>query len=355
MKLHTAMLFALWAVSPSTAIGPPAAKHKKIIIDTDIFSDVDDVGSLAVANVLHSCGIADIAGIAINTNSKYGALAASAINTNFGNSDIPIAAMRPLTNESFFDDWAFTLSEYASKLAYNFPRSLNDSSLTPTPLSMYRSILSSAKDHSVTIISIGFLTNLVELMESPADDSSPLPGKALISAKVKEFVVMGGEYPSGWEYNFGGEDPESTVHAINNWPRDVPITFLGSKLGASVRSGAGIPAGAPKSSPVRAAYEWYVGRCSTVRESWDPLTTLYGILGLDASPRLGIGKVFEYANKIGYNHVSADGSNTWVNDTSVTNQHWLKLTDGVTNTTMARLLDEFYTYSPSHGKCRFRY
>ena len=48
-----------------------------IIIDTDIMSDVDDVGALAVANVLHNCNLADLRGIVINTHSKYGALAAN--------------------------------------------------------------------------------------------------------------------------------------------------------------------------------------------------------------------------------------------------------------------------------------
>ena len=58
-----------------------AANTKKsaqpIIIDTDLFGDVDDVGALTIANVLHNCGLADLKGIAINTPSKYGAPAAS--------------------------------------------------------------------------------------------------------------------------------------------------------------------------------------------------------------------------------------------------------------------------------------
>lgn len=48
-----------------------------IIIDTDLFSDVDDVGALTIANVLHNCGLADLRGIVINTPSQYGPLAAS--------------------------------------------------------------------------------------------------------------------------------------------------------------------------------------------------------------------------------------------------------------------------------------
>ena len=48
-----------------------------IIIHTDIMSDVDDVGALALANVLSNCRLADLRGIAIKTNSMYSALAAN--------------------------------------------------------------------------------------------------------------------------------------------------------------------------------------------------------------------------------------------------------------------------------------
>jgi hypothetical protein len=56
----------------STELSP-----KPIIIDTDIFSDVDDIGAIAVANTLHNCGIVDLRAVIINTPSEYGALAAS--------------------------------------------------------------------------------------------------------------------------------------------------------------------------------------------------------------------------------------------------------------------------------------
>ena len=72
MKLKNAILLASAAMSLNAyGIATP------VIIDTDIMSDVDDVGALAVANVLHNCGLADLRGIAINTHSLYGALAAN--------------------------------------------------------------------------------------------------------------------------------------------------------------------------------------------------------------------------------------------------------------------------------------
>lgn len=70
---------------------PSDLRSKLIIIDTDIFSDVDDVGALAVANVLHTCGIADVQGVIINTDSQYGSLAAS-VRTKINRTPSPIPA-----------------------------------------------------------------------------------------------------------------------------------------------------------------------------------------------------------------------------------------------------------------------
>ena len=53
------------------------AERKKLIIDTDIFSAVDDVGALAIANVFHNTGDAEIVGVMVNTPSKWGPLAVS--------------------------------------------------------------------------------------------------------------------------------------------------------------------------------------------------------------------------------------------------------------------------------------
>ena len=249
-------------------------------------------------------------------------------------------------------DQSFRLSEYASKVAYHWPGGLKDASSTPTPVDLYRQLLSEAEDDSIHIISIGFLTNLADLLRSEPDDWSPLSGSALVSAKVSELVVMVGYYPSGWEYNFGGEDPQSTAYVVENWPSDVPITYSGGELGGNIFSGQGLKEHSPPDSPILAAYEWYIGRCATVRESWDPLTVLYGILGLNGLEQLGVGSPFAFANRDGYNSItSSNASNAWVNDSSVTNQHYLRLAEGVSNTSVAWLLDQLYTHDPIDKRC----
>lgn len=217
---------------------------------------------------------------------------------------------------------------------------------------MYRKLLGSAEANSINIISIGFLTNLADLLRSEGDDISSMTGRRLISEKVKELVVMGGYYPSGWEFNFGGEDPESTAYVVEHWPKDVPVTYSGGELGGEIFSGQNLAEHSPPDSPILAAYQWYVGRCSTVRESWDPLTTLYGIFGLDGFEKIGVKAPFVFANDYGYNSItSGNGSNAWVNDSSVTNQHYLRLADGVSNASVAWLLDQFYIHAPINERC----
>ena len=75
---HVSLVLQTALCIPTDAFPNSTANNggQPIIIDTDIMSDVDDVGSLAVANVLHNCGLADLKGVVINTHSRYGALAA---------------------------------------------------------------------------------------------------------------------------------------------------------------------------------------------------------------------------------------------------------------------------------------
>lgn len=311
-------------------------------------------------------------------------LQASAINTYYNNPHIPISALQPFTDEIYVDDFFFLRSDYASKLATHFPNYNNSlqqeedditipststtnetdtkTNTLETPLEMYTRLLESTPEpNSITIISLGFLTNLATLLTS--NTSSGSSGYDLISQKVHEIIIMGGTYPGpGWEFNFG-EFPLETKTVLENFPSNVQVTFSGFELGGVVFSGKGLKLKKQccdedmegDNSPIRAAYEWYVGRCSTLRESWDPITTLYGILGLKGGvkPLNGGDDLFEFGNAGGggYNKiVESNGTNLWIDDDGQQhNQRWLKLAEGVSNVTLAEILDGFYTHGP--GGC----
>lgn len=78
---------------------------------------------------------------------------------------------------------------------------------------------------------------------------------------------------------------------------------------------------------------------------------LYAVLGLDGYQQIGVRNLFEFQNEIGYNSVSDDGSNAWVNDTARTNQHWLGLTPGTSNSSIATVLNQFYAKNAVHTSC----
>lgn len=166
------------------------------------------------------------------------------------------------------------------------------------------------------------------LLNSTSDGHSAMDGPEMISRKVSELVVMGGGYPSGYEYNFWGGNSSLAAHVVNNWPG--PIIFSGSELGGNVTSGCRLMKKGPATDPVRAAYIYYTYHVP--RFSWDPLTVLYAIDGL--------GDLFEFANEFGYNHVSTNGSNAWVFDETRKDQHWLRLK--VDNETASMELDKLF-------------
>ncbi|KAK8094798.1 Inosine/uridine-preferring nucleoside hydrolase [Apiospora hydei] len=336
MRSTQVLRSALHILAVPIAACAPAARN--LIIDTDIFSDVDDAGALLLAATSPNV---NLLAVNINVGSTYSALAASAILAHYGKGDVPIGIVRPLANSSFFDTYAYELGEYASKIAYHFasPTSNASSSHQPLlpwppsnaekaadPVSLYRSTLSAAADNSVTIASIGFFENLSGLLNSTADSISPLNGTELIRRKVERLVVMGGMYPSGREFNFFGDDPALAVHVINSWRGLTPMVFSGGELGGNVFSGTGLM----RDESLAGVSVVYVRRGAAVVGSVDGAVCDGG----------GLGELFEYGNEVGYNHVFANGSNAWVYDEAVTDQRFLRLR--VSNETAAAELDQLY-------------
>lgn len=167
---------------------------------------------------------------------------------------------------------------------------------------------------------------------------------------------MGGRYPRGWEYNFAGVDKDATAIVLEHWPANVPLTFLGYELGKPILSGQRLRETAPSDSPVLAAYEYYVGRCGSVRESWDPITVLYAVLGVEGLPDVGLESPFRLAGAGGINSFDVEsGENVWVEGAlapgSEPMQHYLELKDGVDNASVAEMLNKLYSLDPEKGGC----
>ena len=276
----------------SPELAEKSHQTKRVILDTDISSDVDDVGAVSVLHALADQGEIEILAVMVSSGDPWSASCLDALNTYFGRPDIPIGTVRgkAVVHES----------KYTQKISEAFQHDLGSATQGEDAVLLYRKILASSKDGSVTIVSVGYLTNLSRLLQSSPDGVSDMNGRDLVAQKVVQLVCMGGKYPSGREWNFY-QDASAAVHAVAHWP--VPITFIGFETGVKILPGSGLKHPTDP-NPVRLAYKLYNGL--TNRPSWDQLAVLY-------TAKKGKQAFAEHWEVVtGQNSVDKDGSNRWI-------------------------------------------
>lgn len=267
------------------------AQAYKIILDTDIDSDVDDVGALAMLHTLADHQVVDILGVVVTSDDQYAAQCTDAINHYFNRGNIPVGVEKGISLRSF--------SKYTREISQEYNHNIKSSEDAEDATSLYRRLLSGQPDSTVIIITVGHLTNLRNLMESKADEYSDLSGMDLIKKKVKLWSCMGGMFPEGKEANFYRPDPESTKIAVENWPGRV--VFAGWEIGNEIITGSDfLKKSLPEESPVWRAYQLYNNFKG--RQSWDQASILYAISSSDNYWDL---------EENGRCVVMADGSNRW--------------------------------------------
>jgi len=229
---------------------------KKIIYETDMCLDADDIGGLAMLHGLANNNEAELLAVCFNEVYPSGAAAIDAINTWYGRGDIPVGIYKknlPDPDLSFYLD---ALTE--------FPHDLTQQS-APSALEVYKDVLSKQPDKSVTIVSVGFIVNLYDLLKEESE---------LVAQKVAELVIMGGANGGGFNlarHNTGA----ATQYLLANWPS--PIVFTGA--GEGIFTGAGLE-NLPKENPVREAYYQFFNSNFCDRHSWDQISVLYGVRGI---------------------------------------------------------------------------
>ena len=284
-------LFVVFLVA-STAVRAAERVAVPVILDTDMASDVDDVGSVAVLHALANRGEAKILAMGVSIRNPWTPLCLDAINTYFKRPEIRLGVVEgPAVAEE---------SLYAQKIAAEFPHALKRAEDAPDAAILYREVLARQPDRSVVMVSIGFLTNLRNLLKSGPDKHSPLGGTELVKQKVRAWVCMGGRFPKGKEYNIEKDVPAS-VYVVKHWP--TPVVFSGFEIGDQILTGPGLKQ-APLTSPVRRAYQLYNGLAN--RASYDQTAVLYAVCGLDG----GLAD-FWTVKSGGRLVVNDDGSDAW--------------------------------------------
>ena len=212
-------------VQPPSRLSFPKDRTTKLIFDTDMGNDVDDALALAMIHTLERRGACELLAVTSTKDHPASAAFIDAFNTFYGRPDIPIGAVRNgVTPE---------LGKFAG-LAANYPHDLKSGQEAPDAVALLRETLAAQEDGSVTLVQVGFFTNLAALIQSPPDATSPLSGEQLVTKKVKELVVMAGAFQTirhnnrYREYNVFKHVAPARVVA-ERWP--TPILWSGFEIG----------------------------------------------------------------------------------------------------------------------------
>ena len=267
------VVISIFSCNPtkSTSVQPV-----KIIFDSDMGPDYDDVGALTMLHAFADSGKAEI--LATMASNKYELVAPclNAINTWYGRAEIPVGSPKTLgVNIGCSQHWS-------DSLVANYPHLITSNDQAQNAVSLYRKILASQPDTSVVIITVGFLTNLNDLLHSESDQISPLNGKALVQKKVKRLVSMAGKFPEGWEFNVK-EDSTSSNYVFENWP--TKILLSGFEIGEKIFTGKNLIKSDLK-SPAKMAFSIAMSFSDSDkngRMSWDQTAVLAAIEGPEAN------------------------------------------------------------------------
>ena len=300
----------------------------KLLIDTDFESDVDDVAALALAHAYVEAGQAEILGVAIAGKNPESAPAVHALNAYFGRPEIPVGVRKEGVDRK---------SVYTGMLIREYPAEF-DVEAAPDAVNLYRKILAAAEPKSVTVVSLGYLTNPAALLSTGPDEYSPLTGMELVKQKVKHYVCMGGAYPRQSKTGSWGNflpDPAAVKKVNADWPTPVIYTG-GAEFSRMIMTGGPFMTAIPEGGMVREAYQLFFKKSSWARgpthHSADLIAIAVAVEGFE--PWL-------LETKHGYSHIFEDATMEWRTDKDVPDRSYVaKFPEGMTGEKVAAHYNE---------------
>jgi hypothetical protein len=256
----------------------------KVIFDTDMGSDCDDAGALALLHAYANRGKAEIIACIYSSGKvPYGAAIVEAINIYYKRANIPVGAFQ-------YDDLGDPVDKMtAEKLARDttaFGNTIIHNSDAPDQTWLSRKLLIEQEDSSIVYLTVGHTRGLYDLLVSEPDELSPLSGEELVAKKVKAWIALGalnannkeGNFVKDWNFFFNGT-ASYTEYLINNFP--CPVYYVDA--GSEVYTGKSLKDTRP-GNIVRTAYRdwlWNVFRktLDDQRPSWDLAAVYFAVEG----------------------------------------------------------------------------
>lgn len=225
-RIATLLLLALMPIAVFSAPSP-----KKIIFDTDMGNDVDDVIALDMLYKYADMGKIDLRGI-VSSKREIGSVQfIDAMNVAYGHPDIPIGITKTFPEENYkCPNKRLNFATYVMS-KFDFRHAVQDYEALPDGYKLLRKLLAESGG-DVTIIAVGFSTNLARLLKSGADEYSDLDGRTLVEKNVSTLVMMAGNFHAEKkEYNIYNDRTSATI-VLETWPTE--ILFTDFELGRTV-------------------------------------------------------------------------------------------------------------------------
>ncbi|MDR2956233.1 MAG: nucleoside hydrolase [Prevotella sp.] len=224
----------LWMIAVSAVILMSSCIDKKeskegekpvsVIFETDMGNDVDDALALDMLYKYLDAKKINLLAISTNKKSENSAGYLDIMNTWYGYPNIPIGTVEGGSDIDNQDNFVRATCELQEDGKLAFERTVKNFTDFPKSVPLYRKILAAQPDASVVIISVGFSTNLVQLLDTPADEYSPLTGKELVAKKVKLLSTMLGRFvDSQPEFNVICDIP-AAQKLVQEWPTQMVIS-----------------------------------------------------------------------------------------------------------------------------------
>jgi hypothetical protein len=167
----------------------------------------------------------------------------------------------------------------------------------------------------VKILTVGYFTNLRDLLKTSGDSISKLNGRDLINSKVTEYVCTGGEYPNDLSFQGNGNfepDGKSVQYVNKHWP--TVITFVaGENYFWDVKTGAALLNEDMDVNPVAYAYKEFYSLVT-----WDtkyPNHHSADQIGVYVAVK-GFENQYTLTDTLGYFHIWDNGLCEWRTDTA---------------------------------------
>jgi len=255
-----------------------AAEPVHVIFDTDMGNDIDDALALGVLHALASRAECRIEAVTITKDNRFAAPYVDLVNTFYGRPEIPIGVVHdgPTPEDNpYTRDTVLAIDGGQPR----WPHRFSPDTPAPDALKLLRRTLAAAPDQSLVPVVVGFSTNFARLLDSPADEHSPLAGVELCRQKCRRLVMMAGMFSlvgRHKEYNVYVDLP-AAKRVFAAWPTEIVVS--GYEVGQAIK----FPASSIERDfnyvphhPLKEAYELYQ-RMPYDRETWDLTAALYAV------------------------------------------------------------------------------